>query len=389
MIKVPIGETCLCGFSAGDSWLRKQWETENECTFLDNSCSVAKNNTFLDHSDVILPPLPVYYSLYMAVYAFAHALQNLVDDNCPAADRNNINACISGPLLLAYLRNVSFEAHPGHFVRFDQNGDIVPRYQVYTFRRGQDGRYSHVPVGMWEENALTLDETLLPWNASTAPPSVCSQPCPARHYKIQLQPPCCWRCQPCRNNEHLIANNTECKPCPLLSWPEEDVCVPIPAEYLRWSDTEVILVVVMATAGIASTLSVMALFFRHRKSKLIKSCSRELSVVMAVGICLSFIVAVVILAEPSPVTCHLQHVAFPLIFTVIYAPMLVRAIRIHRIFSHSKTSNAPPRFISPRSQLVITSGFIVIQVRMRSLFNTRLASLSLYRFTSFLYMGDF
>lgn len=49
-------------------------------------------------------------------------------------------------------------------------------------------------------------------------------------------------------------------------------------------------------------------------------------------------------------------------FTVVYAALLTKTNRISRIFNASKRTAKRPSFITPRSQLIICSGLIFIQV---------------------------
>lgn len=49
-------------------------------------------------------------------------------------------------------------------------------------------------------------------------------------------------------------------------------------------------------------------------------------------------------------------------FTVVYAALLTKTNRISRIFNAGKHSAKRPSFISPRSQLIICSGLVFIQV---------------------------
>ncbi|XP_014673493.1 PREDICTED: metabotropic glutamate receptor 2-like [Priapulus caudatus] len=347
-------------------WFREYWDLVTNCS--DTSGTCANYSMLGEQAPGWLPPMPVYYGLYTATYAFAHALDALVREQCfNLSSASDLASCVRGPLLLKYVRNVTFEAYPGHYIRFDSNGDIIPRYQVYTFRRGATGRFEHVPVGVWEDNTLSLNESLIPWaRVGSVPESVCSKPCPPRHYVIQLDPSCCWKCHPCGENEYLLANRTNCVACPPLHWPESGngsaICRRIPPRYPSWSDKAVVVVMVIVLLGETLTLVVMATFVRHRRAKLIKACSRELSFIAGIGVVLSFGVAMVMLAKPTTTVCLAKQVAFPLCFTTIYAPMLVRANRIHRIFTKAKHSAASPPCVSPLSQVIITIGVIAVQV---------------------------
>lgn len=55
-------------------------------------------------------------------------------------------------------------------------------------------------------------------------------------------------------------------------------------------------------------------------------------------------------------------------FTVVYAALLTKTNRISRIFNAGKHSAKRPSFISPRSQLIICSGLVFIQVAQCTVF---------------------
>jgi metabotropic X receptor len=49
-------------------------------------------------------------------------------------------------------------------------------------------------------------------------------------------------------------------------------------------------------------------------------------------------------------------------FSIVYGALLTKTNRIARIFDASKKSAKRPNFISPKSQLIICSGLILVQV---------------------------
>ena len=53
---------------------------------------------------------------------------------------------------------------------------------------------------------------------------------------------------------------------------------------------------------------------------------------------------------------------FLLFYSIVYGALLTKTNRIARIFDASKRSAKRPDFISPKSQLIICSGLIFVQV---------------------------
>ena len=70
------------------------------------------------------------------MYAFAHALQNFLDNNCdqPLKWNRTTRQCdgmknnITGKNLLGYLHSVAFNGIQNYTVRFNENGDANGAY---------------------------------------------------------------------------------------------------------------------------------------------------------------------------------------------------------------------------------------------------------------------
>lgn len=358
-------------------WFRQYWEKHFRCSLSGadgmTSCSVG-NTTMSDFASLDRTSLVID-----AVNAFGFALDSYVTDHCPAVTGMELRKCVKGPMLLQYLTNVSF---PGYsfegLIRFDDKGDIRGKVSIENLKIVR-GRYEFESVGEWDENGLVVNDNLIQWPVMTtldtgtgsAPRSVCSLACPVGYFKLQLEVLCCWECRPCRQNEYLIANDTDCMACPMFTWSEVNhtSCYVIPADFLSWKNSESILIVLCDILGLVATVFTTAMFVKYRKAKLIKACSRELSTVMLIGIAISFLVVISFLAQPTDITCVLNIVGFNVSFTLIYAPLFARTNRIFRIFNLAKTAgNRKPRCISSAVQVVLVCVLISVQVTITFFF---------------------
>ena len=61
----------------------------------------------------------------------ARALRQLISDLCEehVHDKAALRECVSGPVLLDYMKNVSFMGQSGQ-VTFDEDGDLIGNYVV-------------------------------------------------------------------------------------------------------------------------------------------------------------------------------------------------------------------------------------------------------------------
>ena len=355
-------------------WVRKLWEATYKCLWNagpeQRSCGRYRNK-----------PLPFFHpslttSAYMdAVYAFAHALHETITTSCPSAfiDVSNVAGCLSGRKILENLLNLSFSGYNGQ-IEFDKHGDRLGKFTFHQYVH-HGGDYVRVATFDQQTGVLDIDEGSINWtvfnsfphqDSDSRPQSVCSHSCSSMEYKVLQDLPCCWDCRRCRQNERLVNNNTGCALCPALTWPDDETltrCAPISPSHLSWSDTTTILLVISSTCGGISVVGIAIWFVRHRHAKLIKASSRELSSVIVFGTLVAFLTSFCLVLKPNDLLCAISRVGFNMAVSFIYAPLLVKTNRIHRIFSAGKRGTQRLRFISNRSQMIITGILISIQVR--------------------------
>ena len=94
-----------------------------------------------------------------------------------------------------------------------------------------------------------------------------------------------------------------------------------------------------------------------------QASGRELSFVLLGGILLCYLNTFALLAKPMILTCTIQRLGVGTGFSIIYGALLTKTNRISRIFDSASRSAKRPSFISPKSQVVITSCIIGFQVR--------------------------
>ncbi|KAG7308935.1 hypothetical protein JYU34_006205, partial [Plutella xylostella] len=94
----------------------------------------------------------------------------------------------------------------------------------------------------------------------------------------------------------------------------------------------------------------------------VRASGRELSFVLLLGIVMCYLVTFALVFRPTDVLCSLQRFGTGFCFTVVYAALLTKTNRIARIFAASKHSARRPSLISPKSQLLICTVLVSIQV---------------------------
>ncbi|CAH1781860.1 unnamed protein product [Owenia fusiformis] len=374
---IPLFGTYFKGLNpnnnAENPWFSNYWESYFNCTFSNSTEKQQCNTTWEISEDNGYMESRSLAAVVDSVYVFANALDKIIKNTCPGLDPLATRNCINGPTLYQYLRNSSYDGNLGE-IEFDRNGDVIGTYDIeQIYIDNNTGGFEQDVVARWFAKTSNLsflvNITDIPWYldtpASTAiPKSICSDPCDFGFYYVRQDLACCWDCKKCRENEIVTLNQTDCETCPIYYWPNGNFtkCDPIEPDYMRWYDPEAIMLVAFASLGIAATLTVLGFFIKHREHKLIKASSRELCYIMLVGMLIGYGTVFGFITPPVDINCYLDHFGFSLGFAWVYAPLLTRTNRIYRIFDAGKKSTKRPSIIGSRSQVVIATVLITIQV---------------------------
>ncbi|CAG9562246.1 unnamed protein product [Danaus chrysippus] len=327
-----------------------------------------------------------------AVFAFVYAIRDMHKDVCGGRP----GLCdqmrpVSGPVLLRYLRQVRFIGLSGDEFHFDSHGDGPARYNILHFKQVSRGVYRWLKVGRYLDGVLELnmDEIQFKWDETKHPESVCSAECDTGQAKQYVEgESCCWHCFNCTQYEvlwtvfsllHLFPSHhlqvlsfqirspsleTSCMACPLGTLPNarRTHCAPVPELYLRADTPAAIGAMAFSSLGILLTLVVGGVWIARRGTPVVRASGRELSGVLLAGIFMCYLVTFALVLRPTDFLCAVQRFGTGFCFTVIYAALLTKTNRIARIFDASKQSARRPSLISPKSQLVICSVLVSIQV---------------------------
>ncbi len=370
--------------SVGNPWVYRLWEENHNCQWVTNdtkkSCKPFENEPQSDYTVSVWDN-----KFYDAVWVYALALDALIRDKCPHAfqDATELDSCIKGKELLAYMKNLTFKGLSGN-IRFDNNGDMLGVYTLnqYVF---SNGKHVHRTIGSWDKSTETmqLEEDKITWNIfkkdlqgpelnTEIPLSVCSSPCGPREFPVTQEVACCWICRKCRENEYIV-NDTLCFACPTTTWPHHltaRTCVGIEPTDLKPSDVMVICITAINAVLLATSLFITVAVIKNRHVKLIKASSLDLMGIIMMGITLAYLIVFTFIAKPSLLSCYVSHFGFNISATLIYTPLLVKTNRVYRIFAAGKKGVKKLRCIGSSSQLTLTSILVTVQVRERSLFTT-------------------
>ncbi|XP_040902383.1 extracellular calcium-sensing receptor-like [Toxotes jaculatrix] len=292
------------------------------------------------------------YNVYKAVYALAYALDNMLQCE-PGRGPFSGHSC--GTLqrlehwqLVYYLEKVNFTTSFGDQVSFDENGDVLPIYDIMNWLWLPDGTIKVQTVGevkrsIFKGEEITLDEDKIFWNfeSQQPPQSVCSESCPpgTRMARKKGQPECCFDCIPC--SEGKISNrtdSTECTSCPEDFWssPQRDHCVPKTTEFLSYHEPLGICLTVTSLLGTFICIVVLGIFIYHRTTPIVRANNSELSFQLLLSLKLCFLCSLLFIGRPRLWTCQLRHAAFGISFVLCVSCILVKTMVVLAVFKASK-----------------------------------------------------
>ncbi|XP_059142038.1 metabotropic glutamate receptor-like [Physella acuta] len=369
---------------SANPWFKPNWESLSNCSFNNGTCA-----NYIDESSMSKFDFLTFTTLQMdSVLALAHGAHKLISDLCPGVTGTKARACVKREILIRYLKNLSFTGYSGR-IQFDNNGDSVGRYviQQITDHAVEDELIkvqSQKEFGEWVvayfdvgTRSFTYTDNPISWRhikdydilsnrsgdrLNRQPESVCSKPCGVGEYRIQKVPVCCWECRACRDNERVLKEG--CEDCEVLTWPDPDTnyttCIPIPLTHTQLSSTISVLQISFAVVALLLTCAVSASYVYLRDRRVIKAASRELSQIQILAISVGYVTVICYQTYPTHHMCSVLFFTFCLSFASLYSPLLIKAVRIYRIFKSG--TNRSMRFVSPKSQILMSLFLILIQL---------------------------
>ena len=353
-------------------WFNEFWENKFGCSLTNVSCGrLTDTMTLNDSSYKQVNHLTLISD---AVYAFAHATHALVQKHC----HNNIlcdailedralGKSVNGELLRDALYNISFTGDSSNEVYFDREGENKGSYFIKNLKRSGNSYYFET-VGVWDHrHSLTFTSPIYwPSDRDNPFPSVCSKPCSNGHEPIRTAVlDCCWYCSTCSGETEFSNGTTSCQECPPEMMPTENKsgCLAIPIRHLTFSSGWSITMLVLSVIGLLATLSVAFIFMALYKHRAIKASSREVSIILLVGLVLCFLMPFFFIAKPSAAVCAIRRFGIGLGFTICFSALLVKTNRIYRMFNQKTLNPAkPPQFTSPLAQIIMTLALISVQL---------------------------
>ena len=253
---------------------------------------------------------------------------------------------------------------------FDENGGPSGVYEINNLRINKNGEYEYVRVGFWnsayKENALMLTNI----DGIVKVVSICSEPCNDGMIRSITNPNCpsCFECIPCVGPTYSTnSSNTQCSTCPNNHWGNNPLsgsthCVPVKIRHLDFSSGWSIVSMCIATIALLILAAIIVIFIINWNTPVVKSLDREQMIMLLAGIRISFVLTYIIIAPPSTPVCVFQRIGVWLCFSLSFGALLLKIVRIAKIFYSIESSAEKPSFIDSKYQITFTMTIVFVQL---------------------------
>ncbi|XP_064159214.1 extracellular calcium-sensing receptor-like [Anguilla rostrata] len=370
-----------------DPFVQEFWETTFGCSLRNDptlslsarpQCTGSENLDDVENIYTDVSQLRTTYNVYKAVYAIAHAIQNMLScqpgdgpfENGGCPDVTNLQPW----QILHYLRTINFTTPVGEATHYDENGEPLAAFDIINWQVGAQGMMEFVTVGQFDSvdrspRKFDIDEKRVIWGGgqNEVPVSICSMPCPPGTRKAvqKGKPICCFDCLPCAEGE--ISNttgSTECLKCPDRFWSNaaRTTCIPKEVEFLSFQETMGIILAALSVSGVVLTGCVITTFFFHQDTPLVRANNAELSFLLLLSLSLCFLCALAFIGRPSLWSCMLRHTLFGISFVLCISCVLSRTVVVLVAFRASVPGSNIMRYFGPVQQRLAISLCTSVQV---------------------------
>ena len=141
-------------------------------------------------------------------------------------------------------------------------------------------------------------------------------------------------------------------------------CLSIPVQFQQITDTQSLMAIAFACAGLIITIFTMVIFIKNNNTPVVKSSTRELSYLIFIAMCLCYITTFPLVVRPTKAACYLTRILPGLSFAMIYGALLTKTNRIARVLAVGKKKiiTKKLKFMSGTAQVIISFILIFIEV---------------------------
>ncbi|KAM6449037.1 vomeronasal type-2 receptor 26-like [Liasis olivaceus] len=356
-----------------DDFIKTFWEVAFNCRLpntaeggeVKNICSGKEKLESLPASLFEMSMTGHSYSIYNAVYAVAHALQDRSlfkpKDKITVGKGKWKGQHQESWQLHYYLKMVSFNNSAGDRFFFNHNGESMSGFDVINWIVSFNQSFQHVKVGRVDPEATSgkvfiINEDAITWSNwfnQAQPVSLCSESCiPGSRKKIREgQPFCCYDCIPCPRGEISSKKDmTDCYKCADETYPSktQDFCIAKTIAFLSYEEPLGLCLGFFAVSFALITTSITGIFLKHHNTPIVIANNRDLTYALLISLLLCFLSALLFIDQPGKVLCLLCQTTFSIIFSVAVSCVLAKTIIVVLAFLATKPGSVLRKWVGKR-----------------------------------------
>ncbi|XP_034991955.2 vomeronasal type-2 receptor 26-like [Zootoca vivipara] len=254
---------------------------------------------------------------------------------------------------------------PGPFFEMNMIGHSYSVYMaVYSMAHAVQDMFSwRLKSRMLKDQGQLSFQNQQPWKAR--PISLCSESCsPGSSKKMKEgEPFCCYDCTPCpegKVSDQMDMN--DCFKCPDEYYPnkKQDLCILKEISFLSYEEPLGISLACFSLSSSTITALVLGTFLKHHNTPIVKANNRDLTYMLLLSLLLCFLCALLFIGQPQKVTCLLRQTVFGIIFSVAISCVLAKTITVILAFMATKPGSRMRKWVGKRlaNSIVISCSFI-------------------------------
>ncbi|XP_053216071.1 vomeronasal type-2 receptor 26-like [Podarcis raffonei] len=258
---------------------------------------------------------------------------------------------------------------PGPFFEMNMIGHSYSIYMaVYAMAHAVHDMFSwRLKSRMLKDQGQLSFQNQQPWKAR--PISVCSESCsPGSSKKMKEgEPFCCYDCTPCP--EEKISDQmdmNDCFKCPDEYYPNknQDICILKEISFLSYEEPLGISLACFSLSSSIIAALVLGTFLKHHNTPIVKANNRDLTYMLLLSLLLCFFCALLFIGQPQKVTCLLRQPVFGIIFSVAVSCVLAKTITVILAFMATKPGSRMRKWVGKRlaNSIVISCSFIQVTI---------------------------
>ena len=343
-----------CNDTSKNFWLGEYWRALRFCLETSNKYSTGQPFEINDNYN---------QDVMATVYAIAHGLHKLL--NCSNKSCLGKNEPINHELLINYIKDAKFRI-PSSLIDYDMKYPVATRsydvMQYHQFIHRSQTRLIPVKIGEWYGNAqkMLITPDKVRWKDNMKPTAKCSEDCLPGQHKIDGSSDCCWKCVQCEEDKITrIGNQLQCQKCLEIEISNENrtQCILLRNGLISVAGKRGVILMSVAILGAVSNLVIIAIFIRYWETPVVKSSSREMSMIQLMMFLLMFCSSILYYLELTPFICKVQMLVFGTVNSSVLSFIVVKTYRLLCVFKEVRFSKVS-KYLKNKYQ--IPFGFIPI-----------------------------